>query len=136
MSKLNNWHCHPTGKTVHVYAGTTEALNDKFCDTYHFHHSIIHNKKLSSQTIAYINGCFDGYMVFPYFTYATPDSSKIGFYEDTTFRGTFNYGNNNGYYMYDTPGESYSGRGYGRGDADNCGDVDGSDTIDYELDDH
>lgn len=135
MSRLNNWHRHPAGKTNNVYAGTTEALNDKFCDTYHFHHSIIHNKKLSSQTIAYINGCFDGYMVFPYFTYKTPDSSKIGFYVDTTFKGSLNYGINTGYYMCDTPEESYGGKGYGCGDVDTCGDTDGSDTLDYEPDD-
>lgn len=138
MSRLNNWHCHPTGKTSDVYAGTTEVLNDKFYDTYHFYHSIIYNKKLSLQIIAYISGYFDGYMVFPYFTYATPDSSKIGFYEDTTFKGSLNYGdtNNTGYYMCDTPGESDIGGGHGCGDVDTCGDTDGSDTIDYAFDNY
>lgn len=131
MSKINNWFVHPAGKTDNVYTGANEVLNDKFYDSYHYYRALIHNKKLNLYTKKYIKGYFDGFMIFPYLTYKTPDSNTIGRYVDTTFNGGFGY--NDGYDMLDTPGENICGRGYGHGYGEDCGDIDGSDTINYDY---
>ena len=131
MSKLNNWFVHPAGKTDNVYTGTNEVLNDNFYDSYHYYRALIHNKKINLHTKNYIKGYFDGFMIFQYLTYKTPDSNTIGIYVDTTFSGVFGY--NDGYDMLDTPGENICGRGYGHGYSEDCGDIDGSDTINYDY---
>lgn len=131
MSKINNWFVHPAGKTDNVYTGTNEVLNDNFYNSYYYYHALIHNKKINLYTKNYIKGYFDGFMIFPYLTYKTPDSSKVGIYVDTTFNGGFGY--NDGYYMLDTSGENICGRGYGHGYGEDCGNVDGSDTINYDY---